>query len=334
MNKLVLLGGAICLFLVITSVGLSSQSEPVVINLMICTDTPALPTIEQQNIFSNSLVALTNQIAPKGLNATIYVSGDAARFDRLPVTYQASKKNYEIAMHGNATDEKLDLMSYSVQERVLKNAKYAADKCYICGETTENVTGFMPQSFDQNEDTYKILEGMGIKYIAGFKAGLLYLPGHEADNWPYPIKNYNIYAVPISTYNLSGERVLLYDKTIKEKGLTGNQWYDLLVKKFNQSSENGGPMIVVFSNSVSGNMTDYLNAYTRFMDYATERKAKFVTTMELVDMASGSVAQSPASVASKPICPECDQQKNNGSGFMIKATSNCTTCGNVTKKIS
>jgi hypothetical protein len=36
-----------------------------------------------------------------------------------------------------------------------------------------------PQAFDQNEDTFKILQNLKIAYDAGFQAGLIYRPGQR-----------------------------------------------------------------------------------------------------------------------------------------------------------
>ncbi len=45
------------------------------------------------------------------------------------------------------------------------------------------------------------------------------------------------------------------------------------------------PMAVIFSNLISGD-GEYLDSYRNFLDYAESKDAKFVTTMQLVDMAS------------------------------------------------
>jgi len=66
--------------------------------------------------------------------------------------------------------------------------------------------------------------------------------------------------------------------------LNSSQWYELLVGKFNESSENEEPMVAVFDNLISGVDMEYFEAYERFLDYATDRNATFVTTMELVNM--------------------------------------------------
>ena len=76
---------------------------------------------------------------------------------------------------------------------------------------------------------------------------------------------------------------------------------------------------MVFDNLISGKDTDYLDAYQKFIGYATSKNATFVTTMELVNM---SISRNPinavqSSVIDKTIssnnttthCAECDAMK-------------------------
>ena len=79
-----------------------------------------------------------------------------------------------------------------------------------------------------------------------------YTPGHENDVWPYKVENHNFYAVPVSTYILSGERVALDDREIKAKGLSSDEWYGMLVGKFDEISGKDEPMVVSMTSSVSG----------------------------------------------------------------------------------
>ena len=170
---------------------------------------------------------------------------------------------------------------------------------------------------------------MGMIYDAGFKAGVLYLPGHEKDTKQY------LYAVPISTYNQSGERIYLSDRFAKdEKKLSGSQWADILRGKFDESARNGDPVVVVFDNQITGKDAAYLDAYLKFIDYAFSNKATFVTTSELVNISRGekpaiishTTIDSPAN-AVKSGCPECDKLKN---ATIINATVQNATSQNKT----
>lgn len=315
-----------------------SEESHVVVNLMIDADTDPASTPVQIKMAEDALINLTNQIDPKGLSATIYVTEDMVRADRLGVTYQGTMKNHELALHGNRTDEKLSSLSASDQDALLTGAKDRLYGCYVCGGEHVAIKGFRPQAFDQNEETLGVLEKLGIIYDAGFQAGVIYRPGHENATWPYAIEGYNLYAVPVSTYPINDERVYLYDRYLKEeKKLSGTQWYDLLVKKFDESSENGDPMVIIFSNLISGS-GDYLDAYKKFLDYAVSRQAAFVTTLQLVDMAAsrkrgghiGAIAQENESRLSANAsdvgvianCPNCDKIIN----VTVQKGNKCLNC--------
>jgi peptidoglycan/xylan/chitin deacetylase (PgdA/CDA1 family) len=235
-------------------------------------------------------------------------------------------------------------MPYSKQLELLTTAQKNINSAHVCGGKVVSIGGFRPQSFDQNNNTLKVLESLGFLYDAGFVVGTFYLPGHKNDTWPYPIMGYNLYAVPVSSYNSSGVRVNLSDRYAKEElGISGSKWYDILAAKFDEAAINGDPMVVVFSNQVSGS-GDYLDAYKNFVNYATSKNAKFVTTTELINMtevknASGKLPVLSASGVKPSVCPTCGQNNESKGSLAIGVTvthqGNCTDCNktstNVTK---
>lgn len=317
-----------------------SQEKPVVVNLIIGVDINQSPTQEQLLTADSALGNLTYPVDSRGLNATIYVSGDMAAEDRPGIASQA-KPNHELALYGYTMDEKLSSLSYDGQESSLTRANGLLSIAYVRGQSHPKIMGFMPHAFDQNNDTFKVLEKLGIVYDAGFQAGLTYRPGHENNTWPYPIED-NLTAVPVSTLSISGERLYLDDGYIKEeKKFSSAQWYDLLTKKFDESAKNGDPMVVVFNNLVSGT-GDYLDAYSRFLDYAKLKGAVFVTTMQLVEMAAVRTAgPSPGPAAKKVIqpanaskmahCPTCATEAKGSAkptiNVSVKKSQGCQTCG-------
>jgi len=45
------------------------------------------------------------------------------------------------------------------------------------------------------------------------------------------------------------------------------------------------PVVVLFHNFVSGEDSEYMTAFKKFIDFAASKNATFVTTMDLVEMA-------------------------------------------------
>jgi len=310
-----------------------SLAKNVVVDIMIDFNSPAAPTSDQLTQVFNSMNALTNVIQTKGLNATIFASSDTATYPALKlfVTNFGSKPNYELALHGKSNGEKLSTMTYSQQLDLLTAAQKNINSCHICGGVVVAVKGFMPQSLDQNNDTFKALESLGFLYDAGFKSGILYLPGHMNDTMPYPIAGYNLYAVPISSYNMSGKMISLSDKDAQDDSVTGPDWYNILKTSFDEAAINGNPIVVLINNTVSGS-GDYLDAFSNFIGYADSNNADFVTTLDLVNMTESG---HPVLKAANPsACPTCGQTNESGVKLKINATvthsQNCTNCNAVT----
>ena len=180
----------------------------------------------------------------------------------------------------------------------------------------------MPQSFDQNNDTYRILDEMGIQYNAGFQEGVIFAPGHQDDAWPYQMEGHNFYAVPVSTYSLSDKKVPLHDRYFKENGLTSSQWYDALTGKFSEAQNNDEPVVIVLTASISGN-GEYQDVLTQFLDLVVTQDASFVTTMDLVNMSRQKGYQPPAP-ASK-VCTTCGQEDEKSVEIGVVVASNNTT---------
>lgn len=275
--------------------GVLSTDDSVLVNIMIDAELypPAVNMTPDEKIGMEieSFGRLLDVIDSKNLNATVYITGDyiSERTENISYEYYVAqvgtKPNCELAMHGMTTAELLGSMPYRNQYSILTESKGLIEESCILNEKTTDVKGFRPQYFSQNETTYEILDDMGIIYNSGYKAGILYLPGHEEDTWPYMVENHTFYAVPISTHELSGEQVYLCDlSTLSGLKLNGSQWYDLLASEFVECEENGDPMVVIFHNFVSGWDDDYLEAFGNFIDYAASKDATFVTTLELVDM--------------------------------------------------
>jgi len=184
------------------------------------------------------------------------------------------------------TSDKLGLMSYQEQLSLITQAKDLIEAAYIQDNKSSTIKGFRPQGFNQSEDTYNVLDEMGMVYDSGFKAGLLYTPGHMNDTWPYLVENHTFYAVPVSTFSVAGEMHYACDLCSKQVfGWNGTQWSDLLIEKFFECAERGDPLVVIFHKHVAGEDSEYMTAFKKFVDFAASENATFVGTMDLVEMA-------------------------------------------------
>jgi hypothetical protein len=326
MKTLIICIGIFCLLSAGIAGAKQSSEKPVFVSLIIDMNVPPSANDDQLSEAKNNLLSLYGAIGV--VPTTLVLANDASDRARLILSKTTSDANPDVAISGNHSDELLSTKSYSEQKDILKNSKKYAELCKICGKNEVNVYGFMPQSFDQNEDTYKVLDDMGIKYNAGFQAGILNAPGHENDVWPYKVENHKFYAVPVSTYDFSGELIPLDDRYITGKSISASQWKDLLIEKFDAISDKDEPMVLSLSTSVSGS-GEYLKALVAFMDYAASRNASFVTAYDLVQMSGNEVKDlpvasttetaqervistpSPIAIETNTSCPECDEIKNS-----------------------
>lgn len=293
-----------------------------IINIMVLNDMPESPTDEQVANAETNHQQILDALNERDLSATFYSTQDFIdTHARLYLTNTGLSSNIELAMSGNHSNETLSDQTYEEQLNLLRTSKKYVEACRICGKNEIIVTGFMPQRFDQNEDTYKALDELDIQYNTGYQAEIIYAPGHEKDTWPYNIKGHSFYAVPISTYILNGEKIVLQDIAFADKGLSASEWYDALVGKFDEIQGKDEPLVIILTTSISGS-GDYLDALNRFMDYAISKKAIFVKTRQLVDMAKTGVRDISALPAEDSgVCLTCGQSDENISiASIVEAT--------------
>ncbi len=300
-----------------------SENGSKTVNMMIDIDFPASPTQEQVFAAESNLLDIRDEMEKRDLKATFFSTFDVITTRiRLRLTEIGRTPNFELAFSGNNSNEKISAKSYAEQKSILERSKKAVENCRVCGKNEIVASGFMPQSFDQNNDTYRILDELGIQYDAGFQEGVIFAPGHQDDAWPYQVEGHNFYAVPVSTYSLSDKKIPLQDRYFKENGLTSSQWYDALVGKFSEAQNNDEPVVIALTTSISGS-GDYLDALTQFLDLVVSQDASFVTTMDLVNM-----SRQEGSLPSAPIaeeCTTCGQEDEKSVEIGIVVASNNTT---------
>jgi len=225
---------------------------------------------------ANSTINLLNELDTRGLNTTIFVTGDMSVKYPLYITLIGSKKNHEMALAGKTTDEKLEALSSSEQYILLARAKSDIESNYICGGNIMTVKGYLPQpnAYNSSKMPYKLMEDLELNYL---------INETTQGGWPYNIENRTIYAVPLTKLYETEGLIGLSDQAAEARGLNSSQWKDLLFARFNETSEKGEPLIAIFHNFVSGS-GDYLDAFKQFIEHLNSKNASFVTSEELVNL--------------------------------------------------
>ena len=142
--------------------------------------------VDAETTDTEGLNKMMAELEARGIHTTIFVTADYVNTGNNLLIRSFYQQGHEIALHGYYTAETLTSMTYEDQLDLLTRAKDALDGCSPCG-TDMPITGFRPQYFSQNEDTYKVLESLGFEYNCGFKAGVQYIEGHEQDAAPYAV---------------------------------------------------------------------------------------------------------------------------------------------------
>lgn len=314
------------LLLTIITPALSQEENVPIIAVMIDVDTPALPSYNETRSAEVNLHEMYGEISRHNGTATLFLTREVTSSRiRLILAQYSVLSNFEFAVSGNQSNDRLSTISQSIQEELIKSAINSAKSAKVCGMSEVNVMGFIPPGFDQNEDTYRIMDKLGFDYNAGFQKGIIYAPGHEEDVWPYQIEGYNFFAVPIGSVSADERLLPLYDKTVAEEGVSASEWAKMLSTKIDESSANKDPVVVLFSTSVSGS-DDYLDAFRQILDYAVSKNARFVSGWDLVSMAKTGTITPPEANITK--CATCDQDEI--SNIVINVVKNTTESTNQT----
>ena len=279
LNRMLLFIGMACLTALLLFAGAAAEEGAGVINLIVEMEESALAEgkspAEKENLEMNTTINLLNEVDSRDLKATISVTGDIAReIYPLYITMLGTKENHELIMGGMSSGE--ELVSFEDQDARLRKTKRYVEDDYVCGGKQFKVAGYLPQPNSFNQSSYKILDDLRISYLID-ETGT---PESQDKAMPYLMDGFAFYVVPIS----EGQGILMRDTSAKTAGLNGTNWYNLLASKYDESASKGEPMVVVFTNTVSGS-DEYLDAYRKFVEYAAGKGASFVTTGELVESA-------------------------------------------------
>lgn len=251
------------------------DSAPLYVNIQI--------DAEREDV--DGLTRVTDEFDRRGIRTTVYVTGDYANQHALLVQ-DLYLDGHEIALHGYYTGEQLATMTYEEQADLLTRAKTALEGCQPCG-TYKPIDGFRPQYFSQNEDTYRVLDEIDIRYNSGFKAGQIFVEGHAEDAAPYPVDGHTFHAVPITTVEYHDHTIYLCDIACANvEEMTGLQWSEALSIGLDQALEREQPLVVLLHGWHTGDADqyDYWQPFVDLLDDVAAHEGIFVTTHELVDL--------------------------------------------------
>jgi hypothetical protein len=175
----------------------------------------------------------------------------------------------------------LSTLPYEEQEELIQSGRTAIEACL-----GEPPVGFRSTSFDQNEDTYAVLDSLGFLYNLSFVAHSISAPeGHEHDTLPYQFAGHGFWAVPMHAANLETGLVVFCDKPLSRVLDDTAELGPLLQSELDTMHSQNHPLMLEVHPQYTVPDETIFNAYVDFLNYAVQRRARFITTAELVDWA-------------------------------------------------
>jgi hypothetical protein len=258
----------------------------------ICDNTPAQnkPRVVLQLTETESADALNRMVAElqaRNLTAAILVNGPFAtqNCDQLQALRD---QGYEIMAFVRPDTGTLSQLSRADQQQLIGDTQTALEDCL-----GTPVQGFRATRFDQNQDTWEIVDALGFKYDLAFVAGQSYLPGHEADVLPYQSAPYTFWAVPMHVADHHGSPAAFCDNPFSD--LSAEDWEALLKSELDQQQAQNQPLMVEFHPSFSGVDEGRFQAFVDFLDYAVAHSAEFLSVPDYVAWAQ------------QQTCPVCNE---------------------------
>jgi hypothetical protein len=241
---------------------------------------------------------IIGELEARGISATVLVDADFAteNCERLRAL---DTNGFEIMAFARPEDQDgqsmtLSMLTYQEQEQLITGLKSAIETCL--GKT---ITGFRCTRFDQNDDTYAILDSLGFEYNLGFVAQTdACLPGHEADTAPYAASGHDFWVVPMHSAYYDDEWVAFCDNPFRDR-VDDDEWGQLLKSEFDSMRSQGRPLLVEVHPYFSGVDEGRFNAFVSFLDYAVQQNARFISVADMV--------QSTGSQDSSDDCLPCNE---------------------------
>ena len=238
------------------------------------------------------------ELESRGIAATVLVNADFAT-ENCERLRGLDNNGFEIMAFARPESEDgqsmtLSMLTYDEQEQLITELKTAIETCL--GKT---ITGFRCTRFDQNEDTYAILDSLGFEYNLGFVAQTeSCFAGHEEDTLPYPAPGHDFWAVPMHSAYYDGEWVAFCDNPFQNR-VDADEWGQLLNSELDSMRSQGRPLLVEVHPYFSGVDQGRFNAFVSFLDYAVQQNTRFVNVAEVVE--------STRSQSNQEVCTPCQE---------------------------
>lgn len=222
---------------------------------------------------------MIEELLERNLKATVIVDAGFV-LDHCQAIQTLASEGFDIMAYGRPEpgpdqDVTMPMLSREDQEVLIQETRTAIEDC-----VGEPVTGFRAYRFLQNEDTLDALRSLGLTYNTTFVAGVSYLHGHKDDVLPYWSDDYACWAVPMHTVESNGRTVVFCDMPLAS--LTAGEWESMLKSEYDRMRAMGLPLVVELHSWYSGVDEGRFSAFVRFLDYALEREASFMTVTEYV----------------------------------------------------
>jgi hypothetical protein len=224
-----------------------------------------------------ALIGLVNELDERGILATLVV-GPAIATDYCKHLRDFDATGHEIMVYGQSEDDGiLADLSREEQYSTIGVAKFVIEACL-----GHAVLGFVAHRFSQTQDTWSVLDELGVKYNLSYVAGTSNaIEGHRFETWAHRVRNHEFWAVPLQSTLYNGYVRPLSDESLRS--VSDAIWSFTLLRELNLAIEEGMPLSVQFHPSLSVRKEGRWEIFRTFLDSANELAAEFVTARRLVD---------------------------------------------------
>lgn len=249
---------------------------------------------------ADALDVMVSELDTRGIRASIMVA-DAMATDHCDQLRGYDATGHEIMVYGrDPGGVYVAELSLAEQRELLGNTAGAIETCL-----GHPVRGFRSYQFSHDEDTWTVLDELGLDLNLSYIAGTTNtVAGHVDDEWPHRVPGYDIWAVPLHSVALTDRVSPLCDMPFRSA--TAEGWGATMRSEMDATHALGRPFKVLFHSYFSGLDEGRLAAFVAFLDHAEAADAHFVTAAELVELvptdADPDVGAAPATLTAR-----CDE---------------------------